>query len=225
MRRRVPQAAAPLRPQGRPALRLRVGVHQVDARRRCGRVGLLPRGDARGGRGSAVHRAADGHPRVRGRRERRPAGARRRGRRQRTRSSTSGYRRRSSTSRRPRSTSRARPKSNASAVAIWEARTRRARARQRATARDAPLDRPQARGEGTRPRRGLRVPARRPRRASRSRTCRRSFGGAATIAPARRSDVKRHDAAAKRRASGFSRGRNPHSRIRTRSQRGAGRWR
>ncbi len=40
---------------------------------------------------------------------------------------------------------------------------RRARARQRAAARDAPLDRPQGRGEGARPRRGLRLPARRRR--------------------------------------------------------------
>ena len=70
--RRRAQAPAPLRPQGRPALRLRLGVHQVDARRRrrCGR--LLPRGDARGGRGPTLHRQPHGHPRVRGRRQRRP---------------------------------------------------------------------------------------------------------------------------------------------------------
>ena len=42
---------------------------------------LLPRGHARGRRGPALHRAADGDPRLRGRRQRRPAGARGRGRR------------------------------------------------------------------------------------------------------------------------------------------------
>ena len=70
-----------LRPQGRPALRLRLGVHQVDARRRRRRGRLLPRGDARGGRGRPFHRAAHGHPRLRGRRQRRPERAGRRGRR------------------------------------------------------------------------------------------------------------------------------------------------
>ena len=42
------------------------------------RVALLPRGDDRGRRGPALHRAADGDPGLRGRRQRRPAGARRR---------------------------------------------------------------------------------------------------------------------------------------------------
>ena len=45
---------------------------------------LLPRGDAGGRRGPALHRPADGHPRLRGRRQRRPpgpAGRRRRGER------------------------------------------------------------------------------------------------------------------------------------------------
>ena len=80
-RGRGPEAPARVRPHRRPALRLRVGVHQVDARLRprCGR--LLPRGDARGGRGSALRCAAHGHPRLRGRRRRRLSSARRRGRR------------------------------------------------------------------------------------------------------------------------------------------------
>ncbi len=80
-RRRRPQAPARLRPLGRPALRLHVRLHQVDARLRPGRGRLLPRRDARGGRGPPLRRAAHGHPRLRGRGRRRPAGARRRGRR------------------------------------------------------------------------------------------------------------------------------------------------
>ena len=59
-----------------------------------------------GGEDAALHRAADGHPRLRGHRQRRPAGARGRGRGGRTRSSTSGCPRRSSRSRRRRSTCR-----------------------------------------------------------------------------------------------------------------------
>ena len=39
------------------------------------RLPLLPGGDARGRRGPAVHRPADGDPRLRGHRQRRPAGA------------------------------------------------------------------------------------------------------------------------------------------------------
>ena len=57
-RRRRPQAAAPLRQGRRPALRLRLRLHQVDARLRSGRRRLLPRGDARRRRGSALHRRA-----------------------------------------------------------------------------------------------------------------------------------------------------------------------
>ena len=77
-RGRGPQAAAPLRQGRRPALRLRLRVHQVDARLRPRRGRLLPRRDARGRRGPALHRAADDHPRLRGRRQRRPARAARR---------------------------------------------------------------------------------------------------------------------------------------------------
>ena len=71
----------PLRPRGRQALRLHLGLDQGDARLRPRRLDLLPRGDARGRRGPALHRAADGDLRLRGRRQRRPAGARRRDRR------------------------------------------------------------------------------------------------------------------------------------------------
>ena len=77
--RRRGRAAAPrgpLRPGGRPALRLHLGLDQVDARLGPRRLALLPRGDARGRRGPALHRPADGHPRLRGHRQRRPAGAR-----------------------------------------------------------------------------------------------------------------------------------------------------
>ena len=81
-RGRRAQAAARLRQGRRPALRLHLGVHQVDARQRSRRGRLLPRRDARGRRGRALHRAADDRARLRGHRQRRPARAarRRRGR-------------------------------------------------------------------------------------------------------------------------------------------------
>ena len=82
--------ARPLRQGRRPALRLHLGLDQVDARVGPRRLALLPRGDARGRRGRALHRAPDGDPRLRGRRQRGPAGARRSPSRRRTRSSTSG---------------------------------------------------------------------------------------------------------------------------------------
>ena len=70
-----------LRQGRRRALRLHLGVDQVDARERRASVRLLPRGDARRRRGRALHRAADDRARLRGHRQRRPAGAARRGRR------------------------------------------------------------------------------------------------------------------------------------------------
>ena len=79
-----------LRQGGRPALRLRLGADQVDARLRPRRRALLPGGDARGRRGPALHRPADGDPRLRGHRQRRPAGAARRDRRRRRPSTASG---------------------------------------------------------------------------------------------------------------------------------------
>ena len=97
-----------LRQGRRPALRLHLGLHQVDARLRSRRGRLLPRGDARGRRGSALHRPADDRsspPRT----SATPIRARSRSPSQRrTRSSTSASRRRSSTSPRRRSTSRVR---------------------------------------------------------------------------------------------------------------------
>ncbi len=56
---------------GRPPLRLHLRLDQGHARVRSGRVALLPGGDARGRRGPAVHRPADGDPRLRGHRQRR----------------------------------------------------------------------------------------------------------------------------------------------------------
>ena len=76
-RRRGRDAAQgrPLRQGRRPALRLHLGLDQVHARLGPRRLALLPRRDARGRRGPALHRAPDGHPRLRGHRQRRPAGA------------------------------------------------------------------------------------------------------------------------------------------------------
>ncbi len=64
-----------LRQRRRPPLRLHLGLDQGDARLGSRRLALLPRGDARGRRGPALHRAADGDPRLRGHRQRRPCGA------------------------------------------------------------------------------------------------------------------------------------------------------
>ena len=79
-RGRRTKAPCRLRQECRRALRLHVGVHQVDARQRSRRRGVLPRRDARGRRGRALHRAPHDRARVRGHRQRRPAcAARRRG--------------------------------------------------------------------------------------------------------------------------------------------------
>ena len=64
-----------LRPPGGPPLRLHLGLDQGDPRLRRRRLALLPGGDAGGRRGPALHRPPDGHPRLRGHRQRRPAGA------------------------------------------------------------------------------------------------------------------------------------------------------
>ena len=105
---RAAAADPPLRPRRRPPLRHDLRLDQVDARVRPRRLALLPRGDAGGRRGPALHRAADGDPRERGRRQRRPAGARASRPRRPRRSIASACRRRSSRSRRPRSTCRSR---------------------------------------------------------------------------------------------------------------------
>ena len=64
-----------LRPRGRQALRLHLRLDQGHPRLGRRRLDLLPRGDARGRRGPALHRPADGDLRLRGHRQRRPAGA------------------------------------------------------------------------------------------------------------------------------------------------------
>ncbi len=74
-RGRGPAAPRGLR-QGRGrALRLHVGVHQVDPRLRPRRGALLPRSHARGRRRPALHRPAADRPRVGGHRHGRLAGA------------------------------------------------------------------------------------------------------------------------------------------------------
>ena len=103
-RGRAAAQGAPLRPRGRPPLRLHLRLDQGDPRLRRRRLALLPRGDARGRRGPPLHRPADGHPRLRGHRQRRPAGAGGRHRRRRRRSTASGCRSARSTWPRPRPT-------------------------------------------------------------------------------------------------------------------------
>ena len=66
---------AALRSRRRGALQRYLGLHQKHARQRSRRRDLLDDADGRGGRGSAVHRAADGRVRVRRRRQRRSARA------------------------------------------------------------------------------------------------------------------------------------------------------
>ena len=70
-----PAPHAALRQGRRGALQPHLGAAQVDAQQRPRRRDLLAGADGRGGRGPAVHRAAPGALRVRGRRHRRPAGA------------------------------------------------------------------------------------------------------------------------------------------------------
>ena len=97
------QAAARLRQGRRRALRLHLGVHQVDARLGSRRVRLLPRGDARGRRRSTHHRLRRFG--LRSDRARRQTGAAVVTRSPpHRRSSTSAFRRPGSTSRRRRST-------------------------------------------------------------------------------------------------------------------------
>ena len=87
-------------------LRHDLGLDQGHPRLGPRRVAVLPGGDARGRRGPALHRPADGDPRLRGHRQRRPAGAGRSPPRPPPRSSTWGCRSASSRSPRPRSTCR-----------------------------------------------------------------------------------------------------------------------
>ena len=105
-RGRAAAPRAPVRPPGRPPLRHDLGLDQGDARLGPRRLAVLPGGDARGRRGSALHRAADGDPRLRGHRQRRSAGAGRWRPPPPPRSSTSGCPSASSRSPRRRSTCR-----------------------------------------------------------------------------------------------------------------------
>ena len=82
-RGRASAQGAHLRPRGRPPLRLHLRLDQGHPRLRPRRLPLLPGGDARGRRGPPLHRPPDGDPGLRGRRQRRPAGARGRQRRRR----------------------------------------------------------------------------------------------------------------------------------------------
>ena len=159
----------------------RLGVHQVDAWRRRGCCRLLPRRDARGGRGRAVHRAAHGHPRLGGRRQRRSAGARRRGRGGARRRARRSSRKRSSTSRRRRSTSPGhRSRTPRRSRSGRHARTSASTATLRPPASIS--DSRSVAGRCTRARRRLRLPARRPERLRGRRTSPRRFGDAGTIA-------------------------------------------
>ena len=74
-RGRAAAAGAPLRPSGRSPLRHDLGLDQGDPRLGSRRLAVLPGGDARGRRGPALHRPADGGARLRGHRQRRPPGA------------------------------------------------------------------------------------------------------------------------------------------------------
>ena len=75
-RGRPPAQRDPLRQGRRPPLRPDLGLDQVHARLRSGRLAPLPGGDDRGRRGPALHRPADGRAGERGHRQRRPARAR-----------------------------------------------------------------------------------------------------------------------------------------------------
>ena len=75
-RARVAAPDAALRQERRRALQPDLRAAQVDAQQRSGCRRLLARADARGRRGSALRRAAPGALRLRGRRQRRSAGAR-----------------------------------------------------------------------------------------------------------------------------------------------------
>ena len=105
------RSAAPrraLRQRRRSPLRLRLGLDQGDARLGPRRLAVLPRRDARGRRGPALHRAADGDPRLRGHRQCRPAGAVARDGRSSRRRARRAARGHATRLRRPRSTWRSR---------------------------------------------------------------------------------------------------------------------
>ena len=177
-RGRGPAPAGRLR-QGRGrALRLHLGVHQVDPRLRPRRGALLPRGHARRRRGSALHRPAPDRPCVRGHRHGRLAGAPRRdrgGARGRARGPARG-----SAQPRPRDDLPGHgPEVERGRQGDRSRTARRARARRDPPAEVAP-GHALSRRQEARPRRGLRLPARTTRPATRSTTSRRSSAAAAT---------------------------------------------
>ena len=156
---RAPAQRDPLRQGGRPPLRPDLGLDQGHARLGSRRLAALPGRDARGRRGPALHRPADGRAGQRGHRQRRPARARGGRGRGRTRWSTWACPRPRSTSPRPRCTWRwrrsrtppTRPSAGrASGCASTARRTRRTHLRERRLPGR----------EEARPRPGLRLPAR-----------------------------------------------------------------
>ncbi len=161
-RRRGAQAPPRLRPRRRPALRLRLGLHQVDARlrSRCGR--LLPCGDARRRRGRPVRGAPDGDPRLGRHRQRRPERARRR-RRRRQRGRARGPARGAAQPGAGGDLPRAGAEVERRHHRAGGGPARRARARQRQAAEVTALDRPSGAAEAG-ARRGLRLSPRRPGR-------------------------------------------------------------
>ena len=166
-RARRGRAAAPrahLRQAGRPPLRHDLGLDQGDARLGPGRVAVLPRGDDRVRRGPALHRPADGHPRLGGRGQRRPAGAAGRGRRGERRRARRACPRRPTRSPSARSTSRSRR--SRTRPASRSAR-RASSCRSEAPAAAAlPAERGLPGRGAARARAGLRLPARQPAQVS-----------------------------------------------------------
>ena len=127
-----------------------------------------------GGEDAALHRPPDDRARLRGHRQRRPAGAARRRRRR-----AGGRARRPARGAAQPRPGRRLPRARAEVERLLPRARRRGRRRPRARppppARRAPLGRLPGRREA-RPRRGLRLPARRPGRASRSTASRRAQG-------------------------------------------------
>ena len=145
----------------RGALQPDLGAAQVDAQQRSRRVGLLAGADARGRRGSALHRAAAGALRLGRHRQRRSAGARRSPSRRRTPCTSSACPKATPRWRRRRSTWRPRRRATPSIVAYLEAAEAAATGSGRAGAA-APAQRADAADEAARLREGLPL---RPRRA------------------------------------------------------------
>ena len=151
------EVARHVRPRG-CALRHHLGVHQEHARQRPGRGGLLSRLHDRRRRGPQVHRAPHDRLRQRGRRQRRPAGA------------AGGDRRRARRGVRGPARVSHQPEPGGDLPGAGAQEQRRLQGGGRGPRRRAPPGQPAAaassarrelpRREGTRPRRGVQVPAR-----------------------------------------------------------------